>query len=310
MTPDPHSRILCVGALTMDTIYRMSRLPSRAGKYLPIDAMEIAEGMAASAATSIARLGGEAFLWGSLGDDAVGDRALAAIAAEGVDCSLVRRVEGVPSGISTVLVDGDGERIIVPYYHPALWQQPVLPDEIGAGAFAAVMVDVRWPEAAAMALTAARQAGIFGIFDADVASTEILEQLAPLASHIVASSPGAALLSGVDLPQVAAGSIARRFDAMVVVTAGESGCFWVERGSSTVRHTAAPMVQALDTTAAGDIFHGAFALGLAEGMTGEGLVRFASSAAAVKCTRFGGRLGAPTRAETETMMRQSYPGRG
>ena len=300
-------RILCVGALTMDTIFRMNRLPSRPGKYLPIDAMEIAEGMASSAATSSARLGGDVALWGSLGDDAVGDRARASIAAEGVDCGPVRRVAGVPSGIAAVLVDGDGERIIVPYYHPNLWRDPVLPAGFAEGAFAAVMVDVRWPEAAAMALRAARQAGAFGIFDADVASTEVLEMLAPLASHIVASSPGAALLSGVDLPDVAAGSMARRFSAMVVVTAGERGCFWVERGGSGVRHTAAPMVDAVDTTAAGDVFHGAFALGLIEGLTGEALVRFASSAAAVKCTRFGGRLGAPTRAETEAMLARSYP---
>ena len=96
-------------------------------------------------------------------------------------------------------------------------------------------------------------------------------------------------------------------DVVVVVTAGERGCFWVERGGSGVRHTAAPMVDAVDTTAAGDVFHGAFALGLIEGLTGEALVRFASSAAAVKCTRFGGRLGAPTRAETEAMLARSYP---
>ena len=59
MSTNDAPRILCVGALTMDTIFRMNRLPTQPGKYLPIDAMEIAEGMASSAATSIARLGGD-----------------------------------------------------------------------------------------------------------------------------------------------------------------------------------------------------------------------------------------------------------
>ena len=298
------ARILCVGALTMDTIYRVHRLPFRPGKYLPSDATEIAEGMAASAAASIARLGGKAALWASVGDDAVGERGIAAIEAEGVDCSPVRKVAGAPSAISAVLVDDYGERIIVPYYHPRLWLDPVLPAALASGEFAAVLADVRWPEAAAMALTAARQRGALAILDADVAEPEVLERLAALASHIVASRPGAALLAGVNLPDVAAAEMARRFDAMVVVTAGEEGSFWAERGTSGVRHTEAIEVGAVDTTAAGDIYHGAFALGLVEGMAGEALIRFASAAAAVKCTRFGGRLGAPTRAETEALLAQ------
>jgi len=63
-------RILCVGALTMDTIFRLDRLPEGPGKLIPLDAVEVAEGMAAAQAASIARLGGEAALWASAGDDA------------------------------------------------------------------------------------------------------------------------------------------------------------------------------------------------------------------------------------------------
>ena len=66
-----------------------------------------------------------------------------------------------------------------------------------------------------------------------------------------------------------------------------------------MRHTPAPVVEVVDTLAAGDVFHGAFAYGLVEGWAHEAIIRFASAAAAIKCTRFGGRLGAPTRAEVE-----------
>ena len=299
------SAILCVGALTMDTIYRMTKLPDGPGKFLPLDAVEVAEGMAASAAASIARLGGRVALWTSVGDDAVGERLLAAMAAEGVDCSPVRPVAGVPSAVAAVLVDATGERMIVPFYHPFLWHGPVLPAGVAAGQYGAVLVDVRWPDAAAMALTTARQVGAYGVLDADIGLLATLARLAPLASYIVASRPGAAILSGVHDAEKAARQLARRFDAMIVVTAGEEGSFWAQAGSDDIHHTPAFKIEAIDTTAAGDVFHGAFALGLVEGMEGEELVRFAAAAAAVKCTRFGGRLGAPTRLETEALLKGS-----
>jgi sulfofructose kinase len=298
----PAARILCVGALTMDTIYRMPALPDGPGKFLPLDAMEIAEGMAASAAASIARLGGAVSLLTAVGDDAVGARLLAAMAAEAVDCALVRPTRGVPSGISTVLVDPAGERLIVPFYHPRLWGEPRVPAGIAGGEFAAVLVDVRWPDAAAPILAAAAAAGVPGILDADVGAPEALERLAPLASHIVASRPGARLLTGSDQPEVAAEALFRRFGAMTVVTAGEAGCFWIDANGVGVHRQAAFRVEAVDTTAAGDVFHGAFALGVARGWDDAKIVRFASAAAAVKCTRFGGRLGAPTLKETEALL--------
>ena len=77
--------ILCVGALSMDAIFRMDRLPAGPGKFLPIEAFEIAEGMASSAACSIARLGGRPLLWSAVGEDANGARAIAAMEAEGCE---------------------------------------------------------------------------------------------------------------------------------------------------------------------------------------------------------------------------------
>jgi len=294
--------ILCVGALSMDAIFRMDRLPAGPGKFLPIEAFEIAEGMASSAACAIARLGGRPLLWSAVGDDPNGARAIAAMEAEGVDCTPIPRVAGAPTAFSTVLVDRLGERLIVPFYHPALWHNPVLPVALAEGDCAAVLVDVRWPEASAMALIEACRQGLPGVLDADVAPRETLERLLPLASHIICSRPGAAVATGSDDPEDAVGALARRCDVTVLVTAGEAGAYWRLPGEASVRHTPAPQVVAVDTTAAGDVFHGAFTLGLAEGMSADALMRFASAAAAVKCTRFGGRLGAPSRAEVLALL--------
>src|SRR5215217_6003070 len=163
---EPVGPILCVGALTLDTIFQMDDLPAGAGKFLPLAAVDVAAGMASSAATAIARLGGAVSLWASVGSDATGRRLIDDIAGEGVDCSSIRMVEGARSAFATILVDRQRERIIVPQYDRALLSAPDgVPDLAGR---AAVMTDVRWPAAAAMALAAARAAGIPAILDADV----------------------------------------------------------------------------------------------------------------------------------------------
>lgn len=301
-------RILSVGALTLDTILRVERLPATQGKMMASDGVQIASGMASSAACAARRLGGVVSLWASAGDDDTGDVLVAGIAAEGVDCSLVRRVAGGRSALSAILVDGEGERIIVPYYDPVTQADPDrLPFPI-AGRFDAVMVDVRWPGAAALALDAARTAGIPAILDADVAPLAVLERLLPLATHIVASEPAARILCpGAGDAADACRQLAARAGVFTAVTGGSAGTWWLETGAASVRHLPAPKVTAVDTLAAGDVFHGAFALALAEKMDFGAAFRFASAAAAIKCTRFGGRLGAPTRIEVEDAVRAWWP---
>ncbi len=288
--------VLCVGALSLDTIFRLDALPTAAGKYLPSDAIEVAQGMATAQAATIVRLGGRARLWASCGDDANGDRIVEDLTAAGVDLAALRRVAGARSGFSSIFMDRHGERIIVPHYDPAIRTAPVeLPDMDDV---AVVSVDVRWPAAAEMALTAARERGIPGVLDVEVAPDEVLKRLVPLATHIIASEDGARELTGMT-PEAAVAAIAFRCTktaAAVVVTAGDGGVFWAGG------HLPAHEIAAIDTLAAGDVFHGAFAFGLAEGWDVEHGLRFANAAAALKCTRFGGRLGAPTRAEVEAFV--------
>ncbi|MEW9805625.1 PfkB family carbohydrate kinase [Mesorhizobium sp. ZMM04-5] len=297
--------LLSVGALTLDTILKVDTLPREQGKFVASGGMTIASGMAASAACAAQRLGADAWLWASAGDDAAGEQLISGIAADGVNCSLVRRVAGGRSAISAVIIDDAGERVIVPYYDPVTQADPVaLPMDIGR--FDAVLADVRWPGAAALALTGARDAGRAAILDADTAPREVLERLIPMATHVVASEQAARILCGALPPQAACAAIAGRAGVFVAVTAGAAGTWWRDKGSDMVRHVAAPRVTAIDTLAAGDVFHGGFAVGLAEGMQPEAALRLASAAAAIKCTRFGGRLGAPGRAETLALVEETW----
>ncbi|AZV19905.1 MAG: sugar kinase [Mesorhizobium sp.] len=301
-------KLLSVGALTLDTILRVETLPVHQGKFIASDGVQIASGMATSAACAAHRLGAEVSLWASAGDDAVADQLIAGIEAEGVDCTFVRRVRGARSALASILVDAHGERIIVPFYDGLAQADPEVLPVADLTAFDAVLVDVRWPGAAALALKAARAVGRPAILDADTAPLEVLEQLLPLATHIVASEPAARIVCGQALdPETACADLASRTDAFVAVTGGAAGCWWHDRRAGYVRHVAAPRVKAVDTLAAGDVFHGAFAVGLAEAMPVEQALRFASAAAALKCLRFGGRLGAPDRAETLAMVAQTWP---
>lgn len=298
--------VLFVGALTLDTLYRVDDFSHGPRKYFAREKVSSASGMASTAATAAARLGGRPALWASVGDDQVAPALIAEIAAEGVDCSHVRHVPGGRSATATIVVDATGERWILVDYDPITQAAPS-PDEVPSlRTYAAVMADVRWPGASKLALEAAREEGRYAILDADQAPKEVLMHLAPSATHIVASAPGATILSGEASPQDAAHAIRDRYGCFVCVTDGGSGAFWTAQHTRDIHHIPNPRVEVVDTTGAGDVFHGAFALALAEGRSPEGSLRFASSAAALKCTVIGGRLGAPNRRQTLELMKASY----
>ena len=302
-SPRPH--VVCLGAATYDTIFRIDALPSRPGKVLPTDVVQVAHGMASSAAAAVVKLGARSTLFARVGDDAVGDTIVRDLSESGVDCRFIRRCEGVRSPICAVLVDAAGERIVVPYYDPQLERDPGwLPLDAIAAADAA-LVDVRWPEGAARVLRTARDAGAPAVLDADVGQREVILGMAGLASHAVFSEPAATIASGESDPARALTALAKELDGFVAVTAGASGCFWFDRELGMVRQLLPPPVVAVDTLAAGDVFHGAFTLALAEHRSIEAAIAFANVAAALKCRTFGGRLGAPARAEVDARLAET-----
>ncbi|EDP63973.1 probable sugar kinase [alpha proteobacterium BAL199] len=290
--------VQCLGAATLDTVLRVPAIPPH-GKVLADACAVFGAGMASAAAASIARLGGRAGIWARIGDDDAGRRWRADLAGEGVDVSAVRVEAGRRTAISTIIVDAAGERLIVPFYDPELSHDPGwLPLDTLTGA-GAVLVDTRWPTGAAAALEAAFAARVPAILDADVADPAVLRDLAARADHVVCSEPGLALLqSSGDLEALAA-TLPRA--KVVAVTLGAAGVEWIADG---VRQRQAGFpVDAVDTLSAGDVFHGAYALGVAEGQPVGDAMHFASAAAAVKVTRFGGRLGAPNRDDVNSFLK-------
>lgn len=293
-------RILLLGMSAQDAIYRVPAIPTTPTKVIATGFTECGGGMAASASVAVARLGGAAHYWGRLGDDAIGDRIVADLAREGVDVSAVRRVAGGASPSTAILIADDGERLVCTFTDPGLGADPSWLPLDRVASFDAVMTDVRWPEGAARVLDAARRAGRIAVFDGDLGPVAALQDLARRATHVAFSEPGLACASGAALPGEGLRRMAQETAAWVGVTLGAGGLLWLDDGSE--RREPAPAVKAVDTLGAGDVWHGAFTLALAEGKTIEAAARFANTAAAIKCTRFGGRGGAPRRAEVEAAL--------
>jgi sulfofructose kinase len=302
MTGARRARVVCVGHAALDRIFTVEHWPECSAKIAASAYEETGGGMMANAAVSISRLGGAAVFCGPTGDDAIAATIRAHLQAEGVDVTHLRGFPGMTSSHSAVLVDARGERLVVGYRGSAL-QAPAdwLPRENVLSA-SAVLADVRWPQGAEAALSAARRARVPAILDGESAPPEVLEKLCTVADHVVFSERGLAELAGLDVE----GGLRRALEAGVrisAVTRGEAGVFWLEAGAPhELHHCPAFEVAAIDTLAAGDVFHGAYALSIAEGAAVAEAMRFASAAAAIKCTRPGGRSGAPTRAEVEALL--------
>jgi sulfofructose kinase len=288
---------MCIGHAVQDYVFTLPSLPEGGRKFRARGFDCVGGGPAATAAVAIARLGGEAKLAARLGDDSVADTIIEELQGYGVDCSGVRRWPGCRSSLSAVMIDDRGERMIVNY------RDPGLPDDAswlaGIAGFDVLLADSKWPAGAIAGFAAARRIGAPAVLDADDPAPDDPALLRG-ATHIAFSADGLCGLSGET--DLAAGlrAIRKRTDAWLCVTDGARGVLVAdEAGISSVE---AFEVTAVDTLAAGDVWHGAFALALAEGAAEKAAVRFASAAAAIKVTRRGGRAGAPDRADVETLL--------
>lgn len=291
--------VLCVGIATLDYVYAVPDLPNEGTKYRATALEVVGGGIAANAAVAVARLGGKASLLARLGDDVPGQVIRDGLISDHVDMGLAPAVNGFRSPVSAIMVDAAGERMIVSYSDPEMPLQPEwLPREVPL-ATRAVLGDTRWEDGSLCLFQAARKAGIPAILDADRKPAD--PSLLAAASHIAFSELGLAEQTGLTDPAAALHSYPAGH-IWLAVTAGERGV-WV-RNRGAISHVPAFQVDVVDTLGAGDVWHGAFALALAEVQAEIDAVRFANAAAAIKCTRFGGRKGAPSRAEVEQFLKE------
>jgi len=293
------TRIVCVGITVLDRIWYLDDLPKEGGKYVAKDYTEVGGGPAATAAVAAAKLGAEVDFIGRVGDDDTGRRLLAELESLGVNTRYTRVVKGARSSQSAVLVDASGERVIANYPSADLSMTADWLKEIDFSQWDSVLADVRWHEGAKQAFTLARQQGVPTVLDADVTPQDIAELVA-LSNHAALSAPGLKRLTRIDNPLDALKKAQTLTNGHVYVTQGREGCYWLEKGE--LCHQPGYAVEVVDTTGAGDVFHGALALSLAQQMPSSEAVRYASAVAALKCTKPGGRAGIPDCDQTRSFL--------
>ena len=289
--------VICVGgSATIDQIFLVDEVKLPSVKITATDFVETGGGMGANAAVAVQRLGGRASYWGRVGDDETGDQVIALLKHEGVDVSTLLRLSGFRTKIATILIDKRGERLVVsvqPQGYPpdASW----LPIERVADADA-VLADTRWPAGAQRLFDAAAMAGKPSVFDGDGGDPQQARETARLATHPFLSQ---SMLQSLQLgePHHALPKFFGGRNVVCGVTLGAAGVMWFD--GQRISSAPSPKVKAVDTLAAGDTWHGAFALALAERKDLTAAIDFATAVAAMKCTRFGGRAGIPKRDEFE-----------
>ena len=291
--------IACLGITVLDRIQRVSNLPTTGGKFVAHDYFEVGGGPAATAAVAVAKMGQQVDFIGRVGDDSVADIMLTELSKYNVNIDKVVHIPNASSAFSAVLVDDQGERMIINYQDKSLTRDIARIKAIDFSVYEAVLCDVRWPEGAKYALQQAKKHNIPSVLDADLSPDSIAE-LVELADHVAFSEPGLAKFTGNDDPIEGLTIAQKKTKGMVYVTVGSKGCYWLE--NNQLMHQAGKVVDVIDTTGAGDVFHGAFAVALAEKMETRQSIVFSNTVAAIKCTKLGGREGIPDRRTVDQSM--------
>jgi len=270
----------CVGLTVLDTVFSLSGPLGVGVKQVAQSTESRVGGPAANAAAAIVALGGGARLIAKVGLDFAGDEVMAKLDVFGVEHAYIRRIDS-PTSTSTVIVTPRGERTIVNHTANAINDDTDLPSLTDLDGCRSVLVDMRWPAAAGHAIDLARQLSVPCVVDADVALAADSMGLVGNASHVIFSEPALRVTSDEADVDAALLHIDAAMDAFVGVTLGDDGFSWVQDGK--IRKLSAIEVPVVNTSGAGDVFHGAFALGLAEGMDIESNLERASAAAAFSC---------------------------
>lgn len=295
--------VICLGLSAFDLTWVVDALPSGGGKTRAGDFREGGGGMAANAAVAAARLGADARFWGRAGDDSAGRAMRDELAQGGVDVAQFRLFEGARSSVSGIVVDGRGERMIVNFRGDGLPSEATwLPlDELADAQV--VLADPRWPEGALALFQAARRHGVPSVLDGDMADPWVFDQLLPHTDVAAFSEPALAAYSGGGALEVQLSLARARGCRLAAVTLGERGLAWLDEAGALQTLPAFP-VDAVDTTGAGDVFHGALAFALGAGLAPAQAFRLSAAAAALKCRLAGGRSGAPRLGDALSFLQQ------
>lgn len=297
--------IVGLGLATVDVITLTPRLPGPDDVFAVDEIVVQGGGPVATALVAAARLGASAAYLGTIGSGRWGQEVAAGFARYGVDAAHARHGGTGEQPLSVILVDAtSGRRSIL--YRPGTLPD-LAPDDLPAAVVEGARIlhlDGGHLKAALHAARLARAAGVTVSFDGGAGEKwPGIEELLPLVDVMVVARQFATTYAGEADPAAAGPALLRQYDPQeVVITDGERGAwYWDGRGRL---HRPAFSVDVVDTTGAGDVFHGAYLFAHLRGWGPERRLAFASATAALKCRRAGGRAGIPSRQEVEAFLQK------
>lgn len=299
----PASDIVVVGSINMDLVMRAPRLPLPGETLAGTHFIVVPGGKGGNQAVAAARLGARVAMIGCVGADPYGVRLLACLQAEGVDCSGVLTSTLLPSGVAMVAVDDDSQNAIITV---AGSNREVSPELVASHktTFARakmIVCEMDVPAATVEAvLVTARLLGVPSLLNPSPINGPLPPSWFESIHYLVANEIEAATLSGFPVDSIerakdAAEALRKRGALHVLITLGEKGvvALFGEKEDARCEYFAAPQVQAVDTTAAGDTFVGAFASAITAGRSHAAAVAFGQAAAALSVTRSGAQPSIP-----------------
>jgi sulfofructose kinase len=292
--------VVGIGEISVDHLCVIPKWPAPGGKARMQQYSLQGGGQVATAMVACARLGLRARFLGRVGDDAAGRQALAGLEREGVDTRGVRVVAGAGTQTAVILVDAQGgERAVIWNHDPRLMVEEIRPDEVTVAR--ALHVDVTGVSGSLAGLRAAREAGMLTSIDIDHVPAHV-DELLPLVDLCVMAQDFPHALTGEKDRRRALEGVRRWCPrGLLVLTLGAEGAMALD-GDELV-HVPAFAVSAVDTTACGDVFRGAFLYATLCDWDLRQRLRFANAAAALKTRALGAQPGIPTLAEVESFLR-------
>ena len=282
-----------LGCACLDFLGIVPHLPDRDDQVWMSDSTQQGGGMVSTGLVTLSRLGVSTAFAGKIGNDLAGRVVKEEFDLYGVDSAHLIMAPGGSTPVSMILVDeSTGQRTIMAGGSSV----EMSPTEVPACMVASakyLLLDTTTRQAALAAAGIARDAGVPVVLDADSLSRpQDIGELVRSTDYLIASKVFAEALTGLAEPSAAAEALSGYGSSVTVVTLGEEGSLTLAAGRSF--HTQAFPLEVVDTTGAGDVYHGAFIFGLLREWPLEKTAEFASAVAAMSCTRLGGRQGIPT----------------
>ena len=289
--------VLGLGSAAVDDAIYVERFPAADTKVRVRQRQRRVGGLTTAALLTGARMGGSCAYAGKLSNDELSTFVLDELQRTGVDVSTVIHVDsGSPIHAIVVIGEQDHTRTIFHYRSGQLGAHDTLPPAEVIEATRVLFVDTYGTVGTLRAARIARAAGIPIVADFERGNLPHFEELLALVDHLIVSQQFACSWTGSDTAEEALQRLWTPQRAAVVVTAGERGCWLLD--ADGLHHQPAYAVEVMDTNGCGDVFHGAWAVALAQGQPVRECARIASAAAALKATQ-PGLTGVPPLAELQ-----------